>query len=38
MPLRVTNIFQKENGEWKLLHHHADPIMNKTAPAAVLEK
>lgn len=38
MPLRVTNIFRKEDGEWKLLHHHADPIVAKTAPPAVLQK
>jgi ketosteroid isomerase-like protein len=38
MPLRVTNIFWKENGHWKLLHHHADPIITKTAPTAVLHK
>ena len=38
MALRVTHIFRKENGTWKLLHRHADPIMTKTAPATVLRK
>jgi len=23
---RATNIFRLENGRWKLVHHHADPI------------
>jgi ketosteroid isomerase-like protein len=36
MSLRVTHLFRKEQGEWKLLHRHADPLMTKTAPAAVL--
>jgi ketosteroid isomerase-like protein len=36
MRLRVTHLFRKEQGEWKLLHRHADPLMSKTAPEAVL--
>ena len=27
--LRVTSTFRRENGEWKIVHRHADPI---TAP------
>jgi ketosteroid isomerase-like protein len=38
MALRVTHIFRKENGVWKLVHRHADPLIDKTAPAAVLKK
>lgn len=38
MQLRVTHVFGKENGAWKLLHRHADPLMAKTAPDDVLKR
>lgn len=38
MPLRVTHVFRKEDGVWKLVHRHADPLLGKTAPATVLQK
>jgi ketosteroid isomerase-like protein len=38
MALRVTHIFRKENGVWKLVHRHADPLIDRTAPATVLQK
>lgn len=28
IPLRVTTIFRWEDGEWKVLHRHADPILS----------
>ena len=36
MALRVTHLFRKEDGIWKLIHRHADPLNAKTAPATVL--
>lgn len=36
MVLRVTHVYRRENGVWKIVHRHADHITEKTAPAAVL--
>lgn len=30
--LRVTQVYRKESGGWKLLHRHADPFLEKKAP------
>ena len=38
MALRVTHVFRKEDGAWKLVHRQADPLIDKTAPATVLQK
>ena len=36
--LRVTSIFRNEDGTWKLVHRHADPITTPQPPEFVLQK
>ena len=36
--LRVTTIFRPEDGTWKLVHRHADPITTPQPPESVIQK
>jgi ketosteroid isomerase-like protein len=35
--VRVTSVFRRENGVWKLLHRHADPITAPRPAESVLQ-
>ena len=36
--LRATNIFRPEDGEWKLVHRHADPISTPQPAESVIQE
>ena len=37
LALRVTSVFRPEDGEWKLVHRHADPITSDRPAESVIQ-
>jgi len=38
MALRATSIFRREDGKWKLVHRHADPLVEVQPAASIVRK
>ncbi|MFN2556074.1 MAG: nuclear transport factor 2 family protein [Nitriliruptorales bacterium] len=36
--LRVTTIFRREDGEWRIVHRHADPITTPRSPEYLVQQ
>ena len=32
VPIVVTNVFLREDGDWRICHHHAGPVFDAAAP------
>jgi len=35
--IRVTHIFRRQDGAWKIIHRHGDPVVEKTVATAILQ-
>ena len=38
MALRVTTIYRLEDGQWKVVHRQADPLLTVQGAASVIQK
>ncbi len=36
--VRVTHLFRREEGAWKIIHRHGDPVVEKTEATAILQR
>ena len=36
--LRVTTVFRREDGEWRIVHRHADPITSPRSLESLLQQ
>lgn len=36
--VRVTHILRREEGAWKIIHRHGDPVVDKTVATAILQR
>jgi ketosteroid isomerase-like protein len=36
--IRVTTVFRREDGAWKVTHRHGDPITSMRPPESVLQR
>jgi ketosteroid isomerase-like protein len=36
--IRVTHVFRRQDGAWKIIHRHGDPVIEKTVATAILQR
>jgi ketosteroid isomerase-like protein len=36
--IRVTHIYRREGGAWRIIHRHGDPVTEKTVATAILQR